>query len=182
MLHVFGAKDNEARRLGGRPDGRATRGSCLTISAHLSDRGTGTAPPRWGGETLMQKDGAPSSAPLLPFLTFGPDLGAWPDCWVSVEFLHVPIPRMGSGRTTTTTMIQMLGDVLSDATFTCGWSIAELPFYPCALGSDYSRRISVGYGGQGGPCPLLLMCFSTSTRFVKTSQFSPTILVLCYTG
>jgi len=30
---------------GGRPDGRAPRGSCLAISAHLSDRGAGTAPP-----------------------------------------------------------------------------------------------------------------------------------------
>jgi len=25
----------------------------------------------------------------------------WPDCWVSVEFLHAPIPRKGSGSTTT---------------------------------------------------------------------------------
>jgi len=29
-----------------RLDGRAPRGSCLAISAHLSDRGAGTAPPR----------------------------------------------------------------------------------------------------------------------------------------
>jgi len=44
---------------------------------------------------------APSLA-LLPFFTSaGPDLGAWPDCWVSVEFLHGPIPRKGSGSTTT---------------------------------------------------------------------------------
>jgi len=43
--------------------------------------------------------GVPSSAPLLPLLTSGPDLGAWPDCWVSVEFLHAPIPQMGSGST-----------------------------------------------------------------------------------
>jgi len=39
---------------------------------------------------------APSSAPLLPFLTSGPDLGMWPDCWVSVEFLHTP--SLGRGR------------------------------------------------------------------------------------
>jgi len=26
----------------------------------------------------------------------------WPDCWVYVEFLHAPIPRKGSGSTTTT--------------------------------------------------------------------------------
>jgi len=25
---------------------------------------------------------------LLPFFISGPDLGAWPDVWVSVEFLH----------------------------------------------------------------------------------------------
>jgi len=36
------------------------------------------------------------------FFTSGPNLGAWPDCWVSVEFLHDPIPRKGSGSTTTT--------------------------------------------------------------------------------
>jgi len=29
------------------------------------------------------------------------DLGAWLDCWVSVEFLYAPIPRKGSGSTTT---------------------------------------------------------------------------------
>jgi len=34
-------------------------------------------------------------------LTFGPDLGAWPECWVSVEFLHAFIPRKGSGSSTT---------------------------------------------------------------------------------
>jgi len=45
--------------------------------------------------------GVPSSAPLLPFWTSGPDLGAWPDCLVSVEFLHAPIPWKESGSTTT---------------------------------------------------------------------------------
>jgi len=30
----------------GRPDGRAPQGSCLAISAHFSNRGAGTAPPR----------------------------------------------------------------------------------------------------------------------------------------
>jgi len=39
--------------------------------------------------------GAPFSAPLLPFLTSGTDLVAWPDCWVSVEWLH---PSLGRGR------------------------------------------------------------------------------------
>jgi len=50
--------------------------------------------------------------------------------------------------------------------------------------------MGVGSGGQGeegeGVPPLgymiLLMCFSTSTRFVKTSQLSLTILVLCFSG
>jgi len=46
---------------------------------------------------------ASTLALLLPFFTSNPDLGAWPDCWVSVEFLYVPIPRKGSGSTTTTT-------------------------------------------------------------------------------
>ena len=35
-----------------------------------------------------------SLAPLSLFLTYGPDLGVWPDCWVSGK---------GSGSTTTTT-------------------------------------------------------------------------------
>ena len=44
-----------------------------------------------------------SLAPLSLFLTYGPDLGVWPDCWVFAEFLRAPIPRKGSGSTTTTT-------------------------------------------------------------------------------
>ena len=40
---------------------------------------------------------------LFLFSTYGPDLGGWPDCWVSVEFLRTPIPRKGLGSTTTTT-------------------------------------------------------------------------------
>ena len=43
-----------------------------------------------------------SLAPLSLFLTYGPDLGVWPDCWVVAEFLCTPIPRKGSGSTTTT--------------------------------------------------------------------------------
>jgi len=39
---------------------------------------------------------------LLRLLTSRPDLGTWPDCWVSVEFLRAPIPRKRSGSTTTT--------------------------------------------------------------------------------
>jgi len=48
--------------------------------------------------------GAPSLALLLPLLTSGPDLRAWPACWVSVEFLLTPIPRKGSSSTTTGTI------------------------------------------------------------------------------
>ena len=43
-----------------------------------------------------------SLAPLSLFSIYGPDLGVWPDCWVSTEFLRAPIPRKGSGSTTTT--------------------------------------------------------------------------------
>jgi len=74
-------------------------------------RGVETAPPRWGGETLVQfsfwivphlnLSGMPSLALLLPFLTSDPDLGKWPDCWVSMEFLPTSIPRKESGSTTT---------------------------------------------------------------------------------
>ena len=49
----------------------------------------------------------PASEPLRKsifgsslFLTYGPDLGVWPDCWVSAEFLCAPISRKGSGSTT----------------------------------------------------------------------------------
>ena len=44
-----------------------------------------------------------SLALLSLFSIYGPDLGEWPDCWVSAEFLRAPIPRKGSGSTTTTT-------------------------------------------------------------------------------
>jgi len=43
----------------------------------------------------LSLSGAPFLALFLPFLTSGPDLGARPDCWVSVKFLHAPIPRRG---------------------------------------------------------------------------------------
>jgi len=49
----------------------------------------------------LSLSGVPSLALLLSFLTSGLDLEAWPDSWVSVEFLHAPIPRKGSGITTT---------------------------------------------------------------------------------
>ena len=36
-----------------------------------------------------------SLAPLSLFSIYGPDLGVWPDCWVSAEFLRAPIHRKG---------------------------------------------------------------------------------------
>jgi len=35
------------------------------------------------------------------WLRGGSNFGAWPHCWVIMEFLHAPIPRKGSGSTTT---------------------------------------------------------------------------------
>ena len=49
----------------------------------------------------LRKSISGSSLSLLSI--HGPDLGVWPDCWVSAEFLRAPIPRKGSGSTTTTT-------------------------------------------------------------------------------
>jgi len=46
---------------------------------------------------------APSLAVLLPFFTSVPNLGRGPTVGSPVEFLHAPIPRKGSGSTTTTT-------------------------------------------------------------------------------
>jgi len=46
-----------------RPDGRVPRGSCLAISAYLSKREEGTAPPRLGGETT----GAGRTGPFPSF-------------------------------------------------------------------------------------------------------------------
>ena len=49
-----------------------------------------------------------SLALLSICLTYGPDLGLWPDCWVSAEFLRVPIPRKGSASSTTTTTTNII--------------------------------------------------------------------------
>ena len=38
-----------------------------------------------------------SLAPLSLFSIYGPDLGVWPDCWVSAEFLRAPHPSEGVG-------------------------------------------------------------------------------------
>ena len=46
-----------------------------------------------------------SLAPFSLFSIYGPDLGVWPDCWVSAEFLHATIPQKGSGSTTTTRLL-----------------------------------------------------------------------------
>jgi len=39
---------------------------------------------------------------LILFLIFGPYIGLWRDCWISVEFFCVPIARKWSGSTTAT--------------------------------------------------------------------------------
>jgi len=64
----------------------------------------------------LSLSGAPSSALFLPFLTFGPDLGAWSDFWVSMEFLRAPIRRKGSG-STTTTMWELFSKIPTAQTF-----------------------------------------------------------------
>jgi len=63
----------------GRPDGRTPRGSCLAISAHLSIKGTGIAPPRCGGETLAKTLlGGPNTHSMLMISPSGlPPLARW---------------------------------------------------------------------------------------------------------
>jgi len=46
--------------------------------------------------SYLSLSGAPSLTLLLPLIS-GPDLEVCPDCWVSAEFLHVPISQKGSG-------------------------------------------------------------------------------------
>jgi len=44
----------------------------------------------------------PASEPLRRAILDTTDVGAWPDCWVSVELFHIPIPLKGSGSNTIT--------------------------------------------------------------------------------
>jgi len=71
-------------------------------SIRAEGRNGETTTPR--GPTIRSPPNRLESLFHFPFLTSGTDLGAWPNCWVSVEFLHAPIPRKGSGSTTTTTL------------------------------------------------------------------------------
>jgi len=59
-----------------------------------------------GRNNVMRTEVKPRSRDHTSQLRFRhcPDLGAWPDCWVSMEVLHAPIPRNGSGSTTITTL------------------------------------------------------------------------------
>jgi len=93
---------------------------CLAISVHYTEEEQGyvekfflqfTSPP--GIVPHLSHSGRPSLT-LLPFLTSGPDLGAWPDCWISTKFLHTIIPRKGSGSTTTTTKVTITTLLTSD--------------------------------------------------------------------
>jgi len=68
----------------GRPDGRTPQEIRPSISTDLSGEGR---------ESRHHDEGRNIGA-LHPSLISGPDLGGWPDCWV-------PIPRKGSGSTTT---------------------------------------------------------------------------------
>jgi len=52
--------------------------------------------------------GMPFLALLLPSLISGPDLGAWPDCWVSVEFPLALTTQKWSGSTTTTLNVELI--------------------------------------------------------------------------
>jgi len=45
---------------------------------------------------------------FCPLIYAGSGLGAWPDCWISVEFLHALIPRKRSGSITTNPVHQIL--------------------------------------------------------------------------
>jgi len=78
------------------------------LSRHFGpplERGAGPHHHVEAARRWCRKDGAPERhltlsgalflELLLSLLISGPDLGAWPDCWVSVEFLHAPIPRKG---------------------------------------------------------------------------------------
>ena len=69
-------------------------------------------------------------APLSLFLIYGPDLGVWTDCWVSVGFLHALIPRKGSGSTTTTTTMPF--SPLQTMPFSRTWSITA-SFCSCTM-------------------------------------------------
>jgi len=72
--------------------------SCSACGHHLQDLTSFWIVPH------LSLFGVSSLALLLPFLTSGPGLGAWPDCGASVEFLRAPISWKGSGNTTTTTI------------------------------------------------------------------------------
>ena len=103
----------------GRPFGRAPREICPAILTHPRWEGYCTTTMRWqdaSSEDTLYKTSIISSstvlslnpfvnlslAPISLFLTYGPDLGVWPDFGISAEFLRAPIPRKGSGSTTTT--------------------------------------------------------------------------------
>ena len=61
---------------------------------------------------------------LSLFLIYGPDLGVWPNCWVSTKFLRAPIPQKGSGSTTTTSGVGRVKIIYSLRFFN---SISTLP-------------------------------------------------------
>ena len=56
---------------------------------------------------------------LSLFSIYGPDLGVWPNCWISAEFLRAPIPRKGSGSTTTKPTLSSLHQAIKFDCFFC---------------------------------------------------------------
>ena len=56
---------------------------------------------------LVKQYSSPRKQPIrrrtIQFWTSGPVRGESPDYWDSAELIHAPIPRNGSGKTTTTT-------------------------------------------------------------------------------
>ena len=89
----------------------------------------------------------PASEPLRKsifgfslFLTYGPDLGVWPDSWVFAEFLRAPIPRKGSGSTTTTVSAIIVSEKCIKANF-CYQGLREV-----VLGQYLNCKILHGGG------------------------------------
>ena len=107
-----------------------------------------------------------SLAPLSLFSIYGPDLGVWPDCWVSAEFLRTPIPRKGSGSTTTTKIFFLWRSPEFCGKFATFWAktfyenFSRYVLGPLAWGRSVLEKCVLGLGFF--LCPRLhLWCFIT---------------------
>ena len=74
-----------------------------------------------------------SLAPLFLFLTYGPDIGVWPYCWVSAEFLRAPIPRKGSGSTTTTSTVMVCDGIEPAVVYGNNWVLCPSLGWACFI-------------------------------------------------